>query len=142
MRRQHLDTMTFVVFPKCIILKRENSTWRNFHDTLGEISVSVSGNIPTLKPMNWEEAWLLIADEQLWVWEITSWRSRLQEELPSILEECMEYTPNPIKKNQMISTCDWLELVTLGSWPIMPQNLPNMAKNHAKIQHYIMHMVI
>ena len=34
-----------------------------------------------------------------WVWEMTGWSSRLQENCPSILEEPMEYISKLIKKN-------------------------------------------
>ena len=33
--------------------------------------------------------------------------------------------PNLIKENRRMSTCNWLDLQTLGSQPIMPKNLPN-----------------
>ena len=32
--------------------------------------------------------------------------------------------PNPIKENGRMSTCNWLELQTLGSQLVMPKNLP------------------
>ena len=31
--------------------------------------------------------------------------------------------PNLIKENRRMSTCNWLDLQTLGSQPIMPKNL-------------------
>jgi hypothetical protein len=45
-----------------------------------------------------------------------------------ILEEFIEeYTyPNLIKKNQRMSTCNWLDLQTLGFQPIMAKNLPDL----------------
>ena len=33
--------------------------------------------------------------------------------------------PNPIKENRRMSTCNWLDLQTLGSPPVMPKNLPD-----------------
>ena len=54
----------------------------------------------------------------------TSWSWRLQEnELPIILEESTEeYTSNEWKQNQKMSTCNRLDLESLGSWPTMPKN--------------------
>ena len=37
----------------------------------------------------------------------------------------IEYTPNLIKENQRMSTCNQLDLQTLGSLPIMTKNLPD-----------------
>ena len=37
-------------------------------------------------------------------------------ELPIILEESMEYTSNELKGNRKMSTCDPLDLESLGSW--------------------------
>ena len=42
-----------------------------------------------------------------------------------ILEEFKEYIPNLMKENRTMSTCKRLDLQTLGSQPIMPENLPN-----------------
>ena len=41
------------------------------------------------------------------------------------LEEIIEHTPNLIKKTRRMSTCNRLDLQTLGSQPVMPTNLPN-----------------
>ena len=42
------------------------------------------------------------------------------------LEEFIEYTPNSIKENRRMLTCNQLDLQTLGSQPIsMPKNLPD-----------------
>ena len=55
-----------------------------------------------------------------WVWEI-----------PVEVQDCRKITnhfrtyPNLIKENRMMSTCNRLDLQTLGSQPIMPKNLPN-----------------
>jgi hypothetical protein len=48
--------------------------------------------------------------------------------LPIILEEFIkEYTPNLIKEDRRMSTCNQLNLQTLGSQPIsMPKNLPGL----------------
>ena len=35
------------------------------------------------------------------------------------------FYPNLIKLNQMMSTCNYLDLQGLGSQPIMPKNLPD-----------------
>ena len=45
-------------------------------------------------------------------------------ELPIILEESIaEYTPTEWKQNwKIMSTCNWLDLESLGSWPTMPKN--------------------
>ena len=54
----------------------------------------------------------------------TGWSSRLQENLPIILEELIEYTSNFLQENRRMSTCNHrLDLQTLGSQPIMPKNL-------------------
>ena len=45
--------------------------------------------------------------------------------LPIILEECIEYTPIVMKENRRMSTCNRLDLITLGSQPVMPKNLPD-----------------
>ena len=41
------------------------------------------------------------------------------------LGEFYRIYPNLIKKNQRMSTCNRLDLQTLGSQPIVPKNLPN-----------------
>jgi hypothetical protein len=58
----------------------------------------------------------------------TSWKS------PIILEESMRIYLKLIKKTRKnITTCDWLDLKTLDSWPIMPENPPDTGlKNHTK----------
>ena len=45
--------------------------------------------------------------------------------LPNILDEFMEYTPNLIKGNRRMSTCNRSDLQTLGSQPVMPNILPD-----------------
>ena len=45
--------------------------------------------------------------------------------LPTILKEFIEYTPNLIKENRRMSTCNQLDSQTLGSQPIMPKKLPD-----------------
>ena len=47
--------------------------------------------------------------------------------LPIILEEFIEeYTPNLINENQRMSTCNQLDLQSLGSQPTtLPKNLPD-----------------
>ena len=45
--------------------------------------------------------------------------------LPIILEEFIEIYPNLIKENRRMSTCNRLDLQTLGSQPVMPKNLPD-----------------
>ena len=60
-----------------------------------------------------------------WVWEITSWSLETSEDLPIILEESIEeYISNEWKQNRKMSTCNRLDLESLGSWPTMPQKLP------------------
>jgi hypothetical protein len=44
--------------------------------------------------------------------------------LLTILEEIYGIYPNSMKKNWKMSTCNRLNLETLGSWLIMPKNLP------------------
>ena len=42
---------------------------------------------------------------------------KTSEELPIILEESVEYASNEWKQNQKMSTCNRLDLESLGSWP-------------------------
>ena len=47
--------------------------------------------------------------------------------LPIILEESIEeYTFNKWKQNRMMSTCNQLDLESLGSWHTMPKNFPDI----------------
>ena len=46
-------------------------------------------------------------------------------ELPITLEEFIKYSPFFIKENRRMSTCNRLDLQTLGSQPVMPKNLPD-----------------
>ena len=57
------------------------------------------------------------------------WYTKLQENYQSIsLEESIEYISNEWKKNRKISTCNSLDLESLGSWPILyAQKLPSWA---------------
>ena len=57
-----------------------------------------------------------------WVWEITGWSLRLQE--LAIIFTGSENIPKLMKKNLKMSTCNQLDLETLGSWLIMPKNFP------------------
>ena len=43
---------------------------------------------------------------------------------PTILEESVECILDEFRKPQKMSTCNRLDLETLGSWPIMPKNHP------------------
>ena len=45
--------------------------------------------------------------------------------LPIIVEEFYRIFPNLIKENWRMSTCNQLDLQTLGSQPVMPKNSPN-----------------
>ena len=59
-----------------------------------------------------------------WVWEITDWSSncrKIADHLRGIHRIC----PNWVKENRRMWTCNRLDLPTLGSQPIMPQNLPD-----------------
>ena len=49
----------------------------------------------------------------------TTWK------LPIILEEFHRIYPNLLKENRRMSTCNRLDLQTLGSQPVMPKNLPD-----------------
>ena len=57
-----------------------------------------------------------------WLWDITGWSSRLQENFWSFRGIYRMY-PDSIKKNQSMSTCNQLDLETLGYGPIMPKTL-------------------
>ena len=56
------------------------------------------------------------------------------------VEDCQKITdhfreiyrmyPKLMKENRMMSTCDWLDLQTLGSQLVMPKNLPNHCSRH------------
>jgi hypothetical protein len=59
-----------------------------------------------------------------WVWEISSWCSRLQENYRS-LQRNLWLIPQINIENRRMSTCNPLDLQTLGSQPIMPKNLPD-----------------
>jgi hypothetical protein len=50
---------------------------------------------------------------------------KIAGKLAIILEEFIEYTPNLIKENRRMSTCNRLDVQTLGSLPIMLKNLPD-----------------
>ena len=58
-------------------------------------------------------------------WEITDWSSRLPQEITDHLWGIYRLYPNLIKGNWRMSTCNWLDLQTLGSPPVMPTKLPN-----------------
>ena len=45
--------------------------------------------------------------------------------LPIILEESIKYTSNEWKQNRKMSTCNQLDLESLGSCPTMPKNFPS-----------------
>jgi hypothetical protein len=60
-----------------------------------------------------------------WAWDITGWSSRLHENYRSFLRRIYRICPNLTKENWRISTCNRLNLQTLGSQPVMPKNLPN-----------------
>jgi hypothetical protein len=63
-----------------------------------------------------------------WIWEITGWSTRLQENYRLsiiILEGIYRIYSNLIKENRRMSTCNQLDLQTLGSQPIMPKISPN-----------------
>ena len=57
------------------------------------------------------------------------------DKYPVEVQDCMRITnhfkgiyriyPNLIKENQKLSTCNWLDLQTLGFQPLMPKNLPD-----------------
>ena len=59
-----------------------------------------------------------------YVWDTTSWSSRFQDRYFKGI--CRIYRKS-VKKNRKITTCNWLDLGTLGSWPIMSR--PVMPKN-------------
>ena len=62
-----------------------------------------------------------------WVWEITEWSSRLQEIYWSffkINKIIYEIYLKLVKKYQTITTCNQLDLETLGFWPMMAKHLP------------------
>jgi hypothetical protein len=49
---------------------------------------------------------------------------KIAGKLPIILEEFIEYTQFN-KGNHRMSICNWLDLQTLGSQPVMPKILPD-----------------
>ena len=55
-----------------------------------------------------------------WVWGITGWHRRLQENTDHFRGIYKTY-PNLIKENRRMPTCNRLDLQTLGSQPIMPK---------------------
>ena len=74
-----------------------------------------------------------------WVWEI-----------PVEVQYCRNRTdhfrgvyriyPNLIKEHRRMSTCNWLDLQTLGSQPIMPKNLPIVGQYSAKHSSHLVQM--
>ena len=44
--------------------------------------------------------------------------------LPIIVEESIEHPSNWVRKNWKLTTYNWLDLETLGFWPIMPKIFP------------------
>jgi hypothetical protein len=70
------------------------------------------------------ENWQLVTDEPVEF-----------EKLPVEVQDCRKITdhfkgiykiyPNLMKENQRMSTCNRLDLQTLGSQPVMPKNLPD-----------------
>ena len=56
-------------------------------------------------------------------WGNNRWKFKTAGKLPTILKGFIEYTPNFIKENRRMSTCNWLHLQTLGCQPVMSQNL-------------------
>jgi hypothetical protein len=60
---------------------------------------------------------------------------RVVTDEPAEFQDCRRITdhfrgmyriyPNLMKKNRRMSTCNWLDLQTLGSQPVMPTNLPD-----------------
>ena len=60
------------------------------------------------------------------------------EKLPINLEKNLRIYLKLIKKNQKITTCNQLDLETLGSWPIMPKNLFGHRMNDC-LQWVLMH---
>ena len=49
---------------------------------------------------------------------------KTSENLPIILEESTEYASHPSKINREITTCNQLDMETLGIWPMMPRKSP------------------
>ena len=49
---------------------------------------------------------------------------KASREIPIILEESMEHTPIQQRKLKDVNRCNWLDLETLGSWPIVSRKLP------------------
>ena len=58
-----------------------------------------------------------------WVWEITDWSSRPQEDYQSFKRNLWNISQIH-KEIHKITTCSLLDLETLGFWPISPTNLP------------------
>ena len=59
-----------------------------------------------------------------WVWEITGWSGDCRK-ITDHFRGIYRIYPNLIKDNWRISTCNRLDLETLGSQPVMSKNLPN-----------------
>ena len=60
-----------------------------------------------------------------WVWEITGWSSRVEENYRSFRRNLWNIPPNLRKEKRRMSICNRLDLQTLGSQPDMPKNLPD-----------------
>jgi hypothetical protein len=57
-----------------------------------------------------------------WAWDITGWSAG---KLPVILRGIYRIYPHLTKENRRMSTCNRLDLQTLGSQPVMPKILPD-----------------
>ena len=68
-------------------------------------------------------------------WQLVTNEPMEFEKWPVEVQNCRRITdhyrgiyriyPNLIKENRRMSTCNWLDLQTLGSQPVMPKNLPD-----------------
>jgi hypothetical protein len=61
----------------------------------------------------------LITNELVWIWKITRWSSRIQE-IADHFWRIYEIFLGSIKENRKMSTCNQLDLESLGSGPICP----------------------
>ena len=79
---------------------------------------------------NYHITWSLRGGKMRWPWILVFWTTRvLAMEIHGIREEKQDQGPqslsNLIKENRRMSSCNRLDLQTLGSQPIMPKNLPD-----------------
>ncbi len=114
---------------------RAPGTGEGEREVTGEEDGEGRSDTPTWTPMIGEHRQLITDFPVEWVWEITSWSSRLQADDPISLRGNYGVYPNLIKENLRMSTCNRLTWQTLGSQPaIMPKNLPHQTVSHRRLR--------